>query len=226
MTKETSRLVLRRTDVAKGNKFAIRLDPTIDRHGDLYDLFRDGVVVEVLDIEKLTNSEAPLVTLGVNASAGFVIDRGEKLIAPRTEDEIGRETCITSSPLTDDELAQLSVEQLDARIAALRDACSIAKGQLDRLKRDRSLANDRGYRHPNNDSYHRWVMIVDEIDIVSEQLERIENAIRQATAGKKSLLFKLNKEKRDQFQDRFVRAAKAELPEKMFNKLKKIADNA
>ena len=57
--KET-RLVLRRTNIPKGNKILVRLDHAIDRSIDLDSLFRDGVVIEVLDIDAGDDTRPPL----------------------------------------------------------------------------------------------------------------------------------------------------------------------
>ena len=225
MSDKDTRLVLRRTDIPKGNKILVRLDPAIDRSSNLYSLFRDGVVIEVLDIDAGDDTRPPLATVGVTARPGFRIDRGEKVTAPRTEDEVGGESCVVIAEIDDEELRRLTLDELDSRISELRSIQTVLRGQLNRLKADKTLANDRGYRHKSNDNYHRWVMINDEIEIVKEQLDKVTDSISQATSARKTVMFRLNNEARTTFQDLFVRAAKDSLPEKTFLKLKAIAES-
>jgi hypothetical protein len=224
MSDEKSRLILRRTTGQKKNKFAVKLDPSVERNRDLYDLFREGIVVEIVDVEESDDDALPFVTLAVSASKDFRIDRTEKMCAPRSDDEIGSEEVVTYAIKTAAEIEAMSIADIDAWLAALRDAEITLRSQRTRLKEDKSLANDRGFRHPNNDNYHRWVMFNEEINVLTEQLERVQNAIQQATASRKNKVYEANSSKREDFKDKFVKAAKESLAERTFEKLRKKAD--
>lgn len=226
MNESRTHLVLKRTSEEKGNKFAVRLDPTVNRQSDLYDLFRDGLVIEVLDIEQGENTDSPFTTLGISSSPEFKIDRTEKMCGPRTDDEIGSEEVVLYSAVSAEELASMRIEELDNKLTMLREAEISLRWQRKRLKEDKSLAHERGFRHPNNDHHHRWVMIIEEIDIVSEQLERVSSAIQQATAGKKARIVEINEAKRSAFQDRFIKIVRESLDSDEFERLRVLAEAA
>lgn len=219
MSEETTRLIMRRTSAANGNKIAIRLDPDIDRAADLYDLFRDGIVIEVMEIAAKDKDGRELVTFGISADKAFKIDRVENVITPRKDDEIGREKAVAIGSLDRTELDALDLDGINERVASLRDAEAELRHQLTRLKRDKSLASEAGYRHRSNDNFHRWVMLVEEIDIVTEQLERARIALQQVTDHKKARAQALRQKKSAEYQSLFVRLAKETLSKSAFEKL-------
>lgn len=219
MSEETTRLIMRRTSAESGNKIAIRLDPDIDRNSALYELFRDGIVLEVMEIAGNGNDGRGLVTFGVSADKAFKIDRVENLITPRKDDEIGREKAVAIRSMDKNELESLDIDGINERVHSLRETEAELRHQLTRLKRDKSLASEAGYRHRSNDNFHRWVMLIEEIDIVTEQLELARIALQQVTDYKKARAQVLRQKRSAEYPSIFVRLAKEKMSKSAFEKL-------
>jgi hypothetical protein len=215
-------LIIRRTTEEKGNKIAVRLDPAVDRTVDLYELFRDGFLVEVVDTE--VEEDRSKVTLRIQAAEAFKVDRVEKICKPREDEELGLESVVALDEKANDELRAMSDEELEDYMAALRAAESSLKGKTTRMKLDKSKAGDRGYRHPNNDHYFRWLMINEELDILAEQSDRVMKAIQSANTVKKARLHAEHQARRSTFLDCFVQVAKESMAERTFEKLRKKAE--
>lgn len=224
MTDSDTRLVLRRSTAEKGNKVALRLASSVARTADQYSLFKEGVVIEIIDVEPSKSSDNFVVTLGCIGPAEFVFDREEKLTAPRDEAARGAEEFISVPVLPADSADELSLEAIDHTLAQLRQVERTLLSQQSRLKLDKSLASDRGYRHPNNDHYHRWVMLIDEMNVVAEQLAEVKLAIQNASALRKAKLIDLNNTKRDEFLDRFLKVAREMLDDKDYQAIVKRAN--
>lgn len=219
MTKEATRLYMRRKSAVDGNKFVIRLDPEVDRNADLYSLFREGIVIEVMKISCSENGEKDQVTFGVEADRAFKVDRVEHVTTPRTDEEIGREKTIEIRSLSKTELDALDSHGLNERLSNLRDAEAALRHQQTRLKRDKSLAGEAGYRFRQNDNYHRWVMLLEELDIVTEQLERARLALQQVIDHKKAHAHALRQARSEEYPSIFVRLAKEKMSASAFEKL-------
>lgn len=211
VTDSDTRLVLRRSTAEKGNRIALRLASSVGRATDLYSLFKEGIVIEIIDVEPSKSRDEYVVTLGCIGPAEFAFDREEKLTAPRDEAERGAEAFVAVPTLASGRTEELSLEALDEHLARLRQVEGTLLAQQSRLKLDKSLASDRGYRHPNNDHYHRWVMLIDEMNVVAEQIAEVKRAIQNANAMRKARLIALNNTKRDEFLDRFLKVARAML---------------
>ena len=220
MSEEMSRLVLRRTSEEKGNKIAIRLDPKIDRTSDLYSLMSEGFVVEIIDVEEQPDGSAPVVTVGVNASPSFRIDRVEKIYKPRSSEEIAEESIVRFDVLTLAEAEALSLDEVVDRLSVARKAEADLKAQLDRLKLDKSKAYNLGYGRPKNAKHHEWLMLVEEIDIVSEQFSAARASAAQLRDIQKSKRYAIDHARLEQFKDHFVRLAREKMSKRAWEKLR------
>jgi hypothetical protein len=220
MTDEVSRLVLRRNCHERTNKIAVRLADNVDRNGNLYELLSEGLVIEVIDIEDIGDDRPMRVTLGINAPKEFRVDRVEKLQSPRTNLEIGAERFVRFSVMTAKEIEALTLEEVDAKLAEGREAERALRAQLARLKRDKSKASDQGIRRPKNKKHHEWLMLIEEIDIVTEQVQSAHNSVEQLQDAQKTKRHALAQMKRVAFQDHFVRLAQEKMGEKAYEKLR------
>ena len=219
MTEETPRLVLRRTNNGINDKVAIRLARDVARSANLYELFREGLVVEVLDIEEGASGESLFVTLGFNAPTAFQIDRVEKVLYPRKGVEIGEECAVSFPVYTADEVSALSLDDVLAALAGLDDAERELKAQITRIKKDRSKAADRGYAAPGSDRHHEWIMISEELDTLHDQLSAATISKRQLADIRKRLRTREHNERNSTFQAHFMELAKERLSQDEFTKL-------
>jgi len=224
MSDSNGRLVITRTTKDKGNKVAIRLSPDVDRATDLTSVLSAGLSVEVVDVEIRDEGVSPLVTLRFDAPREFRVDRVERVEAPRKPSEIGSEAAVRSKVLKHEAMNSMEVEALDDYRATLLETETFLKSQLRRLKRDKSIASDRGYRHTNNDNFFRWVMIEEEIDVITEQLEMVRITLQSAANVRKKKLRALNEKKRGLFTDCFVQLAKESMAESTFERLRAKAE--
>lgn len=220
MTEDVSRLVLRRNSHERTNKIAVRLADDVDRSANLYELFSEGLVVEVIDIEELEDDKPHRVTLGFSAPAAFQVDRVEKLKQPRSTVEIGEERYVRFSVLTYQEAKALSLDEVDAKLAEAREAEGSLRAQMERLKRDKSKASNCGYSKPKDNRHHEWLMLIEEIDIVTEQVQAAHKSVELLKDVQRAKVHELAQVKREEFQSQFIRLAKEALGEKAYAALR------
>ena len=204
---------------------AVRLAEEVDRTANLYELLSEGLVIEVIDVEDMGEHQTPEVTLGIRAPGAFRVDRVERMLKPRTSFEIGDEVAVRFAVLTQSEAEDMSLGEIDACLADTREAERMLAGQLSRLKLDKSKASGRGYRYPNNRQHHQWLMLIEEIDVVTEQHNSARTTCAQLRDVQKTKRNELNQSKREAFADHFVRLARETLSEQHFEELRSRAND-
>lgn len=220
MSDEAPRLVVRRSDAPKGCKIAVRLGKDVDRTADLHAIFSEGVVIEVLDVEIGKKKATPFVTLGIRAPEAFQVDRGERVRNPRSGKELGKEAHVPFAVLSSAEAEALTLEQVDAKLAETRQAAVLLTGQKTRLQRDKSKASSQGLHRPDHPRHEEWLMLIDELDVVVEQLGLADACARQLRDTQKSKRYVLDHARQDAFHDHFVRIAQAKLSKKAYETLR------
>lgn len=211
MSEQPPRLVLRRTNNSINDKVVIRLSPEVDRSDDLYGLFQEGILVEVIDIEESREGEHLFVTLGFRAPQEFKIDRVEKMIYPRTALDIGMEQFVNCPILSSEEAEDLSEGEVHELLTCAEEAIALMEGQIRRLRRDRSKAADKGYARPNSERHDEWLMIAEELTVLEEQIDLGRVSRRQLDTILKRKRFDAHNTGNEHFKTHFVRLAKERL---------------
>jgi hypothetical protein len=220
MSDEAPRLVVRRSDAPKGSKIAVRLGKDVDRTADLQALFSEGVVIEVLDVELGKKNATPFVTLGIRAPEAFRVDRGERVRNPRSGKELGKEAHVPFTVLSSAQADALTLEAVDARLAEARQAAVLLTGQKTRLQRDKSKASSQGLHRPDHPRHEEWLMLIEELDVVVEQLGLADACARQLRDTQKSKRYVLDHARQEAFHDHFVRIAQTRLSKKAYETLR------
>ena len=220
MSEELPRLVLRRTEKDDQNKIAVRLAPDIDRTADLYELFSEGIIIEIIDVQAGDDENLPEVALGLSAPEAFRFDRTGRLQHPRRGDMIGEEESLEIAVASDEEIDGYSLEELGGELARAKTVAQKLRAQYIRLKRDRSKAIDRGYKSPKDNRHHEWLMLIEEMDIVSEQMRVAETYAAKLSNVNTCRWQALKSKRRDAFENQFIRLVKERLPKKEFLSLR------
>lgn len=226
MKNDDTRLVLRRTTEGIGSEVVVRLNSTVSRSADLYSLFREGFVVEVIDVETSVDGKPPLVTIGLRADQAFIFDRMENAITPRNEKEIGAQPVLAIDVMDGAVLRDKSLDSLEDLMVILKGKQIALSKQVSLLKHDKSIASDHGYRHPSNVNHDRWLLIKFELITLAEQLELAKLSLSQLSEAIKSKRRALSQKSHDEFKSQFVKLAKQTLSPEEFSRLSAAAEES
>lgn len=207
-------LIVRRTTRETSNRFVVRLAENVSREADFYDLVKEGIEVEIVDIEN-DDDGSLFTTLRVRASDGFDIQRVELLERPKEEKTVCIETLEWKGL---DELKEkrltMTSKDLEEKKAELRDVETSLRRKLDRLKQDRALAVEKGYHFANNDNHHRWTLISEELRTVSEQAQDVRTAVSDLNREIKSRNKESSEKGRSDYDEALMKLCEAELGKK------------
>lgn len=210
-------MVLWRRKEAPGNKISIRLAENVPRDADLYELFREGFWIEVIDIEE--NPEGKYVIFGVQGSQAFAIDRDEKLLKPRKGNERALVPTVSVPLVSTDVMDTWSVVEYTDYIDRLKTASHRLQGFVRVMKRDLSLASERSWHLRGSTKHHEWLMIKEEAALLVEQVKMLE-ARRVHATERREVLAKAEEDKRLQRRnDQFLKVVKEMYGEEAFKEL-------
>ena len=215
---ETKGLIVRRRKQPPGDKIVIRLSPDVPRDADLYDLLREGVTVELIDIEQ-NNDRDPVAVFGIKAHEAFRIDRDERVLRPRPENERAKMPDVRVPIPDPDTMARWTTTECDHHIAELTTAQGKAEYYLRLLKRDLHLASERGWNLRSNKNHMDWLMIREEILILKEQLSALKARLTAVKSISKKRNLELTNESHAAMSQRFQGVAKRMLDEETFRKI-------
>lgn len=211
-------MVLWRREETPGNKISVRLSPDVPRDADLYELFREGFLIEVINIE-MSDDETKRVIFGIQGSKEFIIDRDEKLTRPRKELERALVPAVSVPLVAASVMNGWSVQEYTDYIDTLKIAGHKVQGYVRLMKRDLSLASERGWHLRANTRHQEWLVIKEEAALLIEQAKMIEARREHAMERRSALVKRLEAERLQRRNDHFVSVAKELLSPEEYKRL-------
>lgn len=219
-------LILDRQDGSVGDRVAIRLAEDVDRANDLSPLLQSGIVIEVMKVEPSNEDQAALVRLGIRAPKGFAIDRLENLETPRRAFELSDDSIDGVRLMPAEEVEKLSLHEVEDALTNVGEKDAVLSAQLQRLRRDKAKAGDRGYNSTSNKQYSHYLMLSEELDAVMGQLRLVEIVKKQLSRRIKQINIDRNREAQDDWARRFNSAAKEVLSDEEYERIAVVARKA
>lgn len=216
-TQESRGMVLWRREEAPGNKISIRLAEDVPRDADLYELFREGFWIEVINIEE--NPDGKYVIFGVQGSQAFVIDRDDKLLKPRKGNERALVPTVSVPLVSTDVMDTWSVTEYTDYIDRLKTASHRLQGFVRVMKRDLSLASERSWHLRGSSKHQEWLVIKEETALLIEQVKMLEARRVHATERREVLLKEEEDQRLQRRNDHFLKVVKEVLGEETFKSL-------
>lgn len=219
----TKGLVIRRQTNQKGGKILISLAPDVPRTADLYELFKLGILVELIDVEQ-TSEDTAAVTLGIKGPEEFHIEREELMQYPRLKSERYDELIVREKPAPTSELYEWSPTQRLDYLHRIQEALARVTTYAEHLKHDIMLAANRGWNHRNNDRHVEFLAMKEEMAILNEQKKAFSIWISNADTVIKEINRHTKAARDHDSMVRFKRAAREVLDEETFQKIMKMAE--
>lgn len=215
-------LVLRRRTEAPGNRIVIRLAEDVPRDADLYELFRLGILIEIMAVEQ-DYDQRPKVVVGLKASESFQIDRDDVFEYPRSEKERSRELIVTEKTATAEEMHEWSQPQLQVYRDRMKAGFERLTQYGAKLRHDIMIASQRGWNHRNNERYTDWILMKEEEQLVRNQKIAYKLRIETVDQVMTELKRKEHLAGSRACRGRFIAVAKKLLDEDTYNKIKQLA---
>ena len=216
----TKGLMIRRRTDQKGRKILISLAEDVPRTADLYELFKLGILIEIMDVEQ-TSDDAATVTLAIKGPEEFHIEREELIQYPRLESERYGELVVREKPATASELYEWSPAQRLEYLQRMEEGLARVSTYADHLKHDIMLAANRGWSQRNNERYVEFLAMKEECAILNEQKKAFSIWLKNA----QTVIRDVNRRERTAHERdsavRFKRAAREVLDEETFEKIRR-----